>query len=227
MNAVFEKLEHRLVVSCQAEGSDPFNSPEGVTLFARAVIMGGAAGIRSRDIDKTKMITESVDVPVIGLTKGEFADGSVRITRTMKEIDDLVATGCNILAVDGTFREWDGMTGPEFIREVKSKYTCLIMADISTLKDGLACEEAGADCLSTTLSGYTPETADRKKRCPDFTLIRKLCRKAKIPVFAEGRISSPAHVAKAMKLGAFACVVGTIITRPRLVTRDYVRALGE
>ncbi|MCU7497403.1 MAG: N-acetylmannosamine-6-phosphate 2-epimerase, partial [Ignavibacteria bacterium] len=44
---IFERLKHGLVVSCQAEGDSPFNSPEGVAMFARAAVQGGAKGIRS------------------------------------------------------------------------------------------------------------------------------------------------------------------------------------
>src|SRR6056297_2496742 len=143
MMNIFEKLKNQLIVSCQAEGNDPFNSPEGVSLFARAAVMGGAGGIRSRDIDKTAMIVKNVNVPVIGLTKGEFNDGSVRITRTFGEVHELLDIGSHIVAVDGTLRTWDGLTGPEFISEIKRRYSCLVMADISTAEDGLACEVAG------------------------------------------------------------------------------------
>ncbi len=84
--SILEKLKYGLIVSCQAEGDDPFNSPEGVALFARASQMGGATGIRSEGIAKTKEILKRVDIPVIGLVKDEFEDGSVCITRKMEAV---------------------------------------------------------------------------------------------------------------------------------------------
>lgn len=224
---LFNKLQGGLIVSCQSEGDDPFNSPEGVTMFAKAAIMGGAVGIRSRDTDKTAMIVKNVNVPVIGLTKSKFEDGSVRITGSFKEFEDIMATGIHMAAVDGTFRLREGLTGPDFIAELKKRYPLPVMADISTFEDGTACAEAGADCLSTTLSGYTPETIDKKNAGADFELLRKLVSKVKIPVIAEGRINTPADAGKMIALGAFAVVAGTAITRPRMITSWYVENIKK
>ena len=99
------------------------------------------------------------------------------------------------------------------------------MADISTMEDGLACAKAGADCLSTTLSGYTPQTAKISPHGPDFKLLAGLAAKCKIPVFAEGRIHAPEDAAKAVKLGAWAVVVGAVITKPEVVTSWFVNAI--
>ena len=63
---LFEILHHRLVVSCQAEGDSPFNSPEGVAMFAQLAEQNGAAAIRSEGIAKTRAIVERVSLPVIG-----------------------------------------------------------------------------------------------------------------------------------------------------------------
>lgn len=46
------------------------------------------------------------------------------------------------------------------------------MADISTFAEGMAAAEAGANLLSTTLSGYTEESP--KSDLPDFELLRRL-----------------------------------------------------
>lgn len=227
MDNVFEAIKHKLIVSCQSEGDDPFNSPELVALFAKAAEMGGAAGIRSQGVEKTKKIMETVSLPVIGLIKTKFPDGTVCITGSFKAVEELIGTGCHIIAIDGTFRTREGLTGPEFIAEVKKRYNCTVMADISTVEDGLASIKAGADCISTTLSGYTPETRNMAHDRPDTELLKTLAEKSPVPVIAEGRINTPEWAAEMMKLGAYAVVVGTAITRPRIVTGWFIDAIKK
>ncbi len=226
-NDIISKLKQGLIVSCQAEGEAPFNSPEGVTMFAKAAIAGGAVGIRSEGIEKTKMILGSVNVPVIGLIKSTFDDGSVRITGSFSDVDDLSFIGCPIIAVDGTFRKREGLTGPEFIHRIKSEFIAFIMADIAKEDEALECEQAGADLISTTLNGYTPETVNDKIHSPNFELVKTLLKKIKKPVIAEGRINSPEAAKKMIELGAYAVVVGTAITRPQIITSWYVDAIKK
>lgn len=225
--AIIEKLKKKLIVSCQAEGASPFNSPEGVTLFAKAAVMGGAAGIRSEGIEKTKMILENVSVPVIGLVKSKFEDGSVRITGCMKDVENLLNIGASIIAIDGTFRLRENLSGHEFINKVKTTYNCLVMADIAKEDEAIACVEAGADFISTTLNGYTSETLDEKIKSPNFDLVRSLVKKIEVPIIAEGRINTPIDAKKMIELGAFAVVVGTAITRPQMITSWFVEAIQD
>ena len=227
INDVISKLKRKLIVSCQAEGDSPFNSPEGVTMFAKAAIMGGAAAIRSEGIEKTKIIIEQTNVPVIGLVKSKFEDGSVRITGTFKDVEDLISIGTHIIAIDGTFRKRENLSGPDFIKQVKTKYKCLIMADIAMEDEAIACAEADADLISTTLNGYTPETIEDKIHSPNFELVKSLVKKIKIPIIAEGRINSPEAAKKMIELGAYSVVVGTAITRPHIITSWFVDAIKK
>lgn len=223
----FHKIYHRLIVSCQAEGQDPFNSPENIALFARAAEMGGAAAIRSCGIEKTAEIIRRVSLPVIGLTKDSFPDGWVRITRSEEYVVKLFDAGCVMVAVDGTLRISNGMTGPAFISEMKKMTGKLILADISTLEEALACEAAGADALSTTLSGYTPETSEQNAGEPDLELTAVLTERSRLPVFAEGRITRPEQALQALRYGAHSVVVGSAITRPRVITSRFAAVLEE
>lgn len=218
-------LRGQMIVSCQAEGDDPFNVPEYVALFARAAMMGGAKGIRTEGIEKIRAVKRVVNLPVIGLLKSHFDDGFVRITGTTGEVAELVTTGCDIIAVDGTFREREGMTGPEFIAQMREQYPdSIFLADIATYEEATACEQAGAHCVSTTLSGYTPSTCTDSP-IADFALVEKASKALSIPVFAEGRINTPADAAKAISLGAYAVITGTAITRPRVITEWFVKAI--
>lgn len=222
---IIDKLKNKLIVSCQAEGDSPFNSPEGVTMFAKAAVLGGASAIRSEGIEKTKMIIEHLNVPIIGLVKSKFEDGSVRITGSFKDVEDLISIGTHIIAIDGTFRERENLSGPDFIKTVKSKFNCLIMADIAKLDEAIACEQSGADLISTTLNGYTSETISDKIKEPNYDLVSQLVKRIKKPVVAEGRINTPEAAKKMIELGAYAVVVGTAITRPHIITSWYVDAI--
>jgi len=230
MNQIFQKTKGRLVVSCQAEEGSPFNSPEGVCAFAQCAVTGGAAAIRTCGVEKTDYIIRHVSLPVIGLTKSYFDDGFVRITGSFDEVSQLVAVNTPLIAVDGTSRlRENGLTGPEYIAEIKRRHPgILIMADIATLDDALSCRASGADCVSTTLCGYTPQTAAEASKGPSLALV-EACVEAMpgYPVFSEGRYNTPAEAAKAIKAGAWAVVVGSSITRPHLITKWFADAVSE
>lgn len=224
---LFSSLRGGVIVSCQAESDSPFNSPEGVCMFAQAAVRGGAVGIRSEGVEKTKLILERIKLPVIGLIKSAFEDGSVRITGRWNDIEQLKIIGTTLIAVDGTLRKREGLSGPEFIVRVKEKFDCVIMADVATEQEGLACAEAGADCISSTLSGYTPETRQLSKSEPDYHLVETLAKSVRIPLFAEGRITTPAMAAKMIGLGAWSVIVGSAITRPSTITQWFVEAVSQ
>ena len=100
-----------------------------------------------------------------------------------------------------------------------------ILADISTYEEGLAAEAAGADLVSTTMSGYTPYSPDLPG--PDIDLVRRLAAVLKVPLVAEGRYHTPDQVVQALEAGATAVVVGGAITRPQEITRRFVGAIGR
>jgi len=221
------KIKHKFIVSCQAEEGSPFNTPEGVANFAIAAKMGGAGGIRSEGVEKTKLIRSLINLPLIGLIKNKYPDGFVRITRTFEEVKKILDTGIDIVAIDGTSRVVDGYSGPEFIESCRIKFPGIcILADISTLDDAASCIDSGADAISTCLRGFTPDTEKVIKGKVDIDFIRKLVsRHHGFPILAEGLINTPAEAKKISKLGVWSIVVGTAITRPHKVTEWYVNAL--
>ena len=224
---VLETLKYGMIVSCQSEDEDPFNAdPEYMAIFAKAAEMGGAVGIRTQGLEKLKAIKRKTSLPVIGLLKGKFPDGTVRITGSYKEVEDLIDAGSDIVAIDGTFREREGIDGPTFIKSVKEKYDCIVLADIATYDEAKACEASGADAISTTLSGYTPETLSSVEG-PNLFVLEEILKDVKIPVFAEGRFNTPADAQKAMEMGAYGVISGTAITRPRVITRWFVEAVEK
>ncbi|MGN0172173.1 MAG: N-acetylmannosamine-6-phosphate 2-epimerase, partial [Acutalibacteraceae bacterium] len=133
----------------------------------------------------------------------------------------------DIVAVQGTSAlRPDGKTAAQFIRQIKEKYPDqLLMADIATLEEAMACAEAGADFVGTTMRGYTPETQGINDI--DFDFIRRLAAECPAKIIAEGHIHLPEQAAKALDCGAFALVVGGAITRPAEITARFTAAIRD
>ena len=226
---IFKQIKGGLIVSCQALEHEPLYTKEGgiMPLMAKAAAMRGAVGIRANTVRDITQIKEVVDLPVIGIIKKDYPGTPMYITVTMKEVDELVACGVDILAVQGTSAlRPDGMTAPDFIREVKKKYpNQLVMADIATYEEAMACAEAGADFVGTTMRGYTPETKGIDDI--DFAFVQELAQKCPAKVIAEGHIHYPEQAVKALEAGAFALVVGGAITRPAEITARFTAAISS
>ncbi len=59
----------------------------------------------------------------------------------------------------------------------------------------------------------------------DFEIIRQIVAKVKHRVIAEGTSTRREKARRVIELGAFSVVVGSIITRPQLITKSFCRAL--
>lgn len=220
---MIESMRGGLVVSCQAYPGEPLRDPRAMELMARAAAAGGAVGIRAQGLEDIRRIHRSVHLPQIGLWK--VAGEPVFITPTLDHAVQVAAAGAEIVAVDGTRRPRpDGLTLAQTVTEIHAQTGALVMADASDLDDGLAAEDAGADIVGTTLSGYTSGPVPDG---PDLELIARLSERLRVPVFAEGRIHTPEQARQAKDAGAFAVVVGTAITHPTSITSWFVRALTE
>ena len=222
-----ESVHKKLIVSCQALPHEPLHSSYIMGRMAVAAKEGGAAGIRANTREDIAEIRKQVDLPVIGIVKRDYPDSSVFITPTMKEVEELVETGTEIIAVDATCRvRPEGKTLDEFYREVRAAWPeQLLMADCSTLEEALHADELGFDFIGTTLVGYTEESRELRIEDNDFELIREILSRVSHRVIAEGNIDTPEKVRRVMDLGVYIVVVGSAITRPQLITRTFVKAL--
>ncbi len=219
-------LKNGLIVSCQAEDDDPFDSPEYIAAFAHAAEMGGAVGIRCEGYEKIKAVRERVKLPIIGLIKGRYADEWVLVTPDFGDVERIVKAGADVVALDVTDRiRPNRLSGFDFLYELRKRFDIPLLADVSTFKEGIKAAELGADMVATTLSGHTPYTADKDAMLPDYDLIAELSSSLDVPVIAEGRIWTPSDAIKALESGAYAVVVGTAITRPRVITKMFVEAI--
>ena len=164
---LFAQIKGGLIVSCQALEHEPLYTKEGgvMPLMAKAAAMSGAVGIRANTVRDITQIKQVVDLPVIGIIKKDYPGTPMYITVTMKEVDELVACGVDILAVQGTGAlHPDGSTSAQFIRAIKAKYPeQLVMADCDNLENAMLCAEAGAD--------HYPEQAVKALEAGAFALV--------------------------------------------------------
>ena len=187
---------------------------------------GGAAGIRANSPADIRSIKQTVSLPVIGIWKVSTPGSDVFITPTMEAAQAVYEAGADIIALDCTFRKnIEGRWAWELIKEIKQRFNIPILADISTVEEGLHAQSEGADMVSTTLSGYTSNSPALQG--PDFTLIKQLAQKLDIPVTAEGRIWTVEEAQKAIDLGAYALIIGGAITRPMEITKRFVKAIQK
>ena len=227
MKSRVEQLKGKLIVSCQALPHEPLHSSFIMGRMALAAKEGGALGIRANTREDIKEIQSQVDLPIIGIVKRDYEDSQVYITPTMKEIDELMEVKPEIIAVDATGAvRPGGLTLDDFYHQIRDKYPDqLLMADCSTVEEALHADGLGFDFIGTTMVGYTLQSKNDRIEANDFEIIRKIVANAKNRVIAEGNINTPEKAKRVVELGVFSVVVGSIITRPQLITKAFAEAL--
>jgi N-acylglucosamine-6-phosphate 2-epimerase len=219
-----ERVRGKLIVSCQALAHEPLHGAEIMARMAVAAMQGGAAAIRANSPADIAAIRKSVDLPVIGLFKDDIEGYPVYITPTLRHALAVAEAGADVIAIDATARPRpEPGTLADFIARIHLQTGLPILADIATLEEGVAAVEAGADLVSTTMSGYTADSP--AQRDPDLELVANLSRAVGVPVLAEGRYRTPEQASNALAVGALAVVVGGAITRPQEITRHFVEEL--
>ena len=192
---MIKSLKNKVIVSVQAMPNEPLYKEDCMFAMMQSVVNGGASALRvagARDVKNAK----TLGIPVIGLTKPDGLPENwkeiVYITPTLKEVNELIDAGADVVAFDG-----------------------------ATYDEAMYCAELGVDIISTTLSGYTQESLSDSDT-PDFELLQKIVENTDVPVILEGRIWEPSQVDKAFELGAYCVVIGSAITRPQLITKRFI-----
>ena len=229
MDSKVENLKGKLIVSCKALPDEPLHSSFIMGRMALAAKQGGACGIRANTKEDIKEIQSQVDLKIIVIVKRDYDDSEIYITPTMKEIEELMEVKPEIIAMDATIATRpEGKTLDEFFKEVKEKYpNQLFMADCSTVEEAFHADELGFDFIGTTMVGYTPQSKGDKIEANDFEILKKIVSNVKHKVIAEGNINTPQKARRVIELGAYSVVVGSIITRPQLITKSFVEEMEK
>lgn len=223
---LFDTIKGSVIVSCQALPGEPLYVEEKsiMHLMARAAKQAGTHAIRTNSVRDVEGIKEETKLPVIGLIKQKYEGCEVYITPTMKEVEELVLAGTDIVALDCTFsKRLNGKSINTFIKEIKEKYPeIVLMADISTYEEGVNAYNCGVDIVGTTMNGYTKQSVEININ--NLELVEKLAKELPIPIIAEGKIHYPYQVKQMLDVGAFAVVVGGAITRPLEIAKRFIDA---
>ena len=216
-------IKGKLIVSCQALQDEPLHSSFIMGRMANAAKIGGAVAIRAQGVDDIIEIKKVTGLPVIGIIKRDYDDSEIYITPTKKEVEELLQTKCEMIALDATDRVRPNEESLEDIIKYIKKNNVLVMADISTYEEAVNAQRLGCDCVSTTLCGYT--SYSEKYEGPNLELLERLVKDLDIPVIAEGKINTPEDLKAVYEKGILSAVVGSAITRPQLIAQKFAEAI--
>ncbi|MCM3400346.1 N-acetylmannosamine-6-phosphate 2-epimerase [Oceanobacillus profundus] len=222
------KLPSNLIVSCQALEDEPLHSSFIMSKMALAAAQGGAKGIRANSKEDIIEIKKEVSLPIIGIVKRNYQGSDVYITATSKEVDELIESGCEVIAMDATISERPKDSLEELVNYAREQAPHVeLMADISTIEEAIIAEKLGFDYVGTTLHGYTKHTKGKKLYDQDFAFLKEVLQAVEKPVIAEGNIITPDMLKKSFELGVYATVVGGAITRPKDITSRFVHEIKD
>ena len=228
---VLDKIKNKLIISVQSAKNEPLNNEIAMNALIDTVILLGKidvlrlAGVR--DIKNTKEKYKD-NVVVIGITKPDIIPVNykeiVYITPALTDAKSLIEAGADIIALDSTKRKRPNNESIKTIIDFIHSKNKLVMADISTFDEAEYAFNLGADIISTTLSGYTKET-ENNPETPDFKLVEKCKKELNCPVILEGKIKDESDVKKAFESGAYAVVIGSMVTRPHKIIENFKKGL--
>ncbi|HCY5888036.1 TPA: N-acetylmannosamine-6-phosphate 2-epimerase [Staphylococcus aureus] len=221
-------LPHGLIVSCQALPDEPLHSSFIMSKMALAAYEGGAVGIRANTKEDILAIKETVDLPVIGIVKRDYDRSDVFITATSKEVDELIESQCEVIALDATLQQRPKETLDELVSYIRTHAPNVeIMADIATVEEAKNAARLGFDYIGTTLHGYTSYTQGQLLYQNDFQFLKDVLQSVDAKVIAEGNVITPDMYKRVMDIGVHCSVVGGAITRPKEITKRFVQIMED
>ncbi len=219
-------LPQGLIVSCQALPDEPLHSSFIMSKMALAASQAGAKGIRANTKEDIIAIKEEVDLPVIGIVKRDYEGSKVFITATSKEVDELIESGCEVIALDATKQERPKESLEELVSYIREKAPNVeIMADVSDLEEAIQADKLGFDYVGTTLRGYTEYTKGHVLYENDFQFLKDVLDNVNAKVIAEGNVITPEMFKRVTDLGVHCTVVGGAITRPLEISKRFIKEI--
>ncbi|MFH4934426.1 N-acetylmannosamine-6-phosphate 2-epimerase [Staphylococcus cohnii] len=219
-------LPQGLIVSCQALENEPLHSSFIMSKMALAAYEGGAVGIRANSKEDIIAIKQEVNLPVIGIVKRDYANSDVFITATRKEVDELLESKCEVIALDATKQARPKESLKELVSYIRQHAPNIeIMADISTLEEAQYADKLGFDYIGTTLRGYTPYTKGHILYEDNFQFLKDVLSHVHAKVIAEGNVITPEMFRQVTELNVHCTVVGGAITRPKEITKRFIQAI--
>lgn len=219
-------LPQGLIVSCQALENEPLHSSFIMSKMALAAYEGGAVGIRANSKEDIMAIKQEVNLPIIGIVKRDYANSDVFITATRKEVDELLESKCEVIALDATKQERPEESLQELVSYIRQQAPNIeIMADISTLEEAQYADKLGFDYIGTTLRGYTAYTKGHILYEDNFKFLKDVISHVHAKVIAEGNVITPEMFKQVTELNVHCTVVGGAITRPKEITKRFIQAI--
>ena len=219
-------LPQGLIVSCQALENEPLHSSFIMSTMALAAYEGGAVGIRANSKEDIIAIKQEVNLPVIGIVKRDYANSDVFITATRKEVDELLESKCEVIALDATKQARPKESLKELVSYIRQHAPNIeIMADISTLEEAQYADKLGVDYIGTTLRGYTGYTKGHILYEDNFQFLKDVLSHVHAKVIAEGNVITPEMFKQVTELNVHCTVVGGAITRPKEITKRFIQAI--
>ena len=216
-------LKNKLIVSCQALPGDPLDNVDTLRRMALSVIRGGAGGLRLGGKDSISVLRPETELPIIGILK-RYENDELFITPDFASAQVIVDAGADVIGLDCSARRpQSAEPWLELLPRIQNMLGKPVLADIATLDEAFAAEQAGAAAVATTMFGYTSETAG--ERFVNWPLVEQLAKSLPIPVIVEGHVRGPEDLRRAFDAGAFSVVVGAAITQPEAITARFIAAI--
>jgi len=210
-----------LFVSCQPYKNEKYFTPAFILNLAYAAELGGAKGLRIEGVEHINYLKKYINLPIIGLIKRSIKNKERHICPELIDIDEILKTNCEYIAIDFTFRDnLDKGYYEKITEHIRKKNKCEIIADISNLAEARIAFNLNVDYISSTLRGYTSYT--KSVKLPDIKFINQLKSIGINNIIAEGGYSSNLEYNKALESGAKIVVIGTAITRPHLIIKKIL-----
>ncbi len=214
-----------MIVSIQPPAGSALDDPAIVAAMAACATENGAVAVRIEGAQRIRAVRARLpQTPIVGLIKHAVEGYAPYITATLADVENVLNSGANIVAVDATSRpRSDGKTFADTVAAIHAR-DGIVFADCARIEDARGARAAGANVLATTLCGYTDDT--RGTALPALDLLAAISTLGAFTV-CEGGVASLEQAASAFAHGAGAVVVGTALTNLDVLVRRYADAVRK